>query len=581
MTTRGYALEIPIEGRDEISRALRQAQKLVAQATSAIDRSLASTERSLKEAGRASTDAGRQMESSMDSAERAMGDAGRAAEQAGRRIERSLSRGMQNAGRSIRSAGRSISQAGQSLTVGLTIPLAAIGLGLAKLNSAAEGLQVAGSFEHMAKRAGLSSQEILSSLRQASAGTISSTQLMLAANQAMALGVGKSTEDFTKLMEIARDRARVMGLSVEQAFSDLVTGLGRGSTEILDNLGITVRLEEATRAYAESIGKTAKELSFEERKLAVVSAALAQGEASMNRAALATRTQAEEYAKMRAELSDTTDELLIGLLPVMAKMLSIFNALPGPVKTATIALAGIGLAIGPVASALGVLASGIGLATTAIGHLIVAEKRAILVNRLMSISIRGVLIASGIGLAIVAITLLAQAWAGNWGNIREKTRAAIDFIKRHFDKILLFLGPAGWLILGLKRLAGGWSELWGKIKDTTAAIVNPIIAIINGLIEAINKIPGVDIGKLGKIGGGPGAETSPIPQAHRGAITRSAGLVSVLPNEAIIPFGRGGMPAFGGRVVNVTQHFHELTIRDESDIDALADRIRTSLEGVR
>ena len=30
-------------------------------------------------------------------------------------------------------------------------------------------------------------------------------------------------------MEIARDRARAMGLTIEQAFNDIVTGIGRGS----------------------------------------------------------------------------------------------------------------------------------------------------------------------------------------------------------------------------------------------------------------------------------------------------------------------------------------------------------------
>ena len=41
------------------------------------------------------------------------------------------------------------------------------------------------------------------------------------------------------------------------------------------------------------------------------------------------------------------------------------------------------------------------------------------------------------------------------------------------------------------------------------------------------------------------------------------------------------MPAMGNRVINGTNHFHGVTIRDESDIDSLANRIRGSMEGVR
>ena len=69
MTSRQYALEIPIEGKDEISRALKQAQRLVQDATRSIDRDL-------------------------ENVERAIGDTGRAAEQAGQKIQRSLSQGM-------------------------------------------------------------------------------------------------------------------------------------------------------------------------------------------------------------------------------------------------------------------------------------------------------------------------------------------------------------------------------------------------------------------------------------------------------------------------------------------------------
>ena len=75
------------------------------------------------------------------------------------------------------------------------------------------------------------------------------------------------------------------------------------------------------------------------------------------------------------------------------------------------------------------------------------------------------------------------------------------------------------MILGLKHLAGGWGELWGKIRDTTAAFVNPIIGIINGLIDAMNKLPGVDLGKTGKIGQGNGAAAA-VPELQHGGIVR-------------------------------------------------------------
>ena len=201
----------------------------------------------------------------------------------------------------------------------------------------------------------------------------------------------------------------------------------------------------------------------------------------------------------------------------------------------------------------------------------------------MSISLRGVLIASGIGLAIVAITLLYQHWEFVWNGIKRITSLAVEFVKAHWDKLLVFLGPVGLIIAAVLQVRKHWESIWGGIKKATATLVNPIIEIINNLIGAINKLPGVSLGKIPTIGGGRSgaATTSPIPEAHQGAITRSAGLVSVLSNEVIIPLGRGGgMPTMGNRVINVTNHFHGVTIRDESDIDSLANRIRGSMTGL-
>ena len=558
MTSRQYALEIPIEGKDEISRALKQAQRLVQDATRSIDRDL-------------------------ENVERAIGDTGRAAEQAGQKIQRSLSQGMQRAGQSMRNAGRNISQAGQSLTMGLTIPLAAAGLAFAKFNDVASSLQAEGQFRQTAERIGISADQMMVAIRNATGGIVDDTTLQAETTKAMALGVGKDMQQVATLWQLARVQARELGGTAEQAFQRMALAISQGSAETLNSQGFTLRSEQIFRDYAESIGTTGWELDQATRSQLVLNAVLEQGREKLSQMDLATLDEAEKLQKMRAELSNTTDSLLRNLLPAMQQVLGVFNAMPGPLKTGTLLLLGFGLAAGPVASAFGILTSGLGLATTAIGHLMNAQKRAILVNRLMSVSLRGVLIASGIGLAIVAITLLYQHWEFVWNGIKRITSLAVEFVKAHWDKLLVFLGPVGLIIAAVLQVRKHWESIWGGIKKATATLVNPIIEIINNLIGAINKIPGVSLGKIPTIGGGGNgaAATSPIPEAHQGAITRSAGLVSVLPNEAIIPLGRGGMAGMGNRIINVTNHFHGVTIRDESDIDSLANRIRGSMEGVR
>jgi len=103
------------------------------------------------------------------------------------------------------------------------------------------------AFDELAKQAGGSSDEILAALKRATDGTVANTDIILAANKGILLGLGAQADQWEKLAEVARFRARAMGLSVTQALNDITTGIGRESRMILDNLGIILDLDEAIR----------------------------------------------------------------------------------------------------------------------------------------------------------------------------------------------------------------------------------------------------------------------------------------------------------------------------------------------
>lgn len=145
---------------------------------------------------------------------------------------------------------------------------------LGRLGAEATRLEIA--FGGMAASVGQSSHSMLQSLRAASRGMISDSDLVLAANKALMMGVARDTEELTKLLEIAAARGAAMGLSTGQAFDDIVTGLARGSIEILDNLGLVISSQEAYERYADSIGKTVDQLSKSQRTQALVNAVLEQ-----------------------------------------------------------------------------------------------------------------------------------------------------------------------------------------------------------------------------------------------------------------------------------------------------------------
>ena len=553
MTSRAYGLDVTIEGKDLITRVLRAAGSTVQRTAQTMNRSLETSERRLESVGRA-------------------------AQNAANRMRQNLAGGMQRGADAARNFGASMSRVGTSLTTGVTLPLAAVGLAFAKFNEVASSLQAEAQFARSAERIGLSADRMMASIRAATGGIVDDTTIQQRTTRAMALGVGKDMEQISRLWAIARVNARELGGTTEDAFNSMVQTIAQGSADALNSQGFALRSDQIFRQYAESAGVVAAELDQQTRSQLVLQAVLEQGSRKLEGVNLATLDEAESLRQMQAELSNTTDTLLRNLLPVLQTTLGVFNALPGPVKTTVIAMLGLALLAGPLASGLGAIVQGAGLAVKGLLFLASAQTRAAITSRILAISLRGVLIASGIGLLIVALTLLLTNWEWTWNTIKTVTGAVVEFVKTHFDKILLFLGPAGWIILGLKQLAGGWGELWEGIRGTTFAIVNPIIDIINDLIGALNKLPGVDIGKIGNLGG---AETAPVPDAHQGAMIRRGGLVNVLRGETILPPGLGGQMLGGGRVVNVTNHFHGLVVHDESDIDAISNRMRGSLEGVR
>lgn len=161
------------------------------------------------------------------------------------------------------------------------------------------------SFDQLAQKSHASSAQMLASMQAASGGMISDFDLIQSANRAMMLGVADSADELSALMQIARTRGQAMGLSMTQAFSDLVTGLGRASPMILDNLGIVLDADTVNQEYAKSIGKVASALTEQEKKQALVNAVMK--EAANNPAPIATgapsAAQQAAVAKENAEVA--------------------------------------------------------------------------------------------------------------------------------------------------------------------------------------------------------------------------------------------------------------------------------------
>ncbi len=143
-----------------------------------------------------------------------------------------------------------------------------------QLGAQIEGVRA--GFENLAQSSGFSA-DLFEKLNSATDGTVDSMELMQQANNAMLLGIADSDEQMAEMFDTAQRLASALGQDTAFGVESLVTGLGRQSKLMLDNLGIMVDTEKANQVFAKSIGKTVTQLTDQEKKQAFVNAALESG----------------------------------------------------------------------------------------------------------------------------------------------------------------------------------------------------------------------------------------------------------------------------------------------------------------
>lgn len=176
--------------------------------------------------------------------------------------------------------------------------------GKASFESAAQAERLGRATGNMAKTLGESGDAMVAAITGASQETISQLDAMQAANKAMMFGLVENSGQMADLTKVAVTLGQAMGQDAATSIDDLTTALGRQSPMILDNLGITLKLEEAYQIYAASLGKTASELTEAEKKQAFVNAALEKGKAKVEELGGITVDAAGRTEQLAAAWSD-------------------------------------------------------------------------------------------------------------------------------------------------------------------------------------------------------------------------------------------------------------------------------------
>lgn len=155
-------------------------------------------------------------------------------------------------------------------------------------------------------------------------GAVSLREAMEATVKASSAGL--DTTQILEMADVAKKASQALGLNMTDALSRLSRGISKLEPELLDELGIFVRIEDASSKYALSVGKSTSALTDFERRQAFANAVLEQGAKKFGD----IKIDSNPYSKLAASFQNLVQsglELVNKVFAPIAKILADNSAL--------------------------------------------------------------------------------------------------------------------------------------------------------------------------------------------------------------------------------------------------------------
>ena len=217
------------------------------------------------------------------------------------------------------------------ITGGLVPAYAVLAANIFALTAAFGALRRASAFEQLEQglirvgnAAGANLPYVASQIRDITGAAVSMEAAM--SSTALAVSSGFSSTQLAELTKVAKGASQALGRDMEDALTRLVKGTAKLEPEILDELGIMVRLDDAVRTYAASIGKSDDQLTQFERRQAFLNATIEQGAKKFGDVADAIDPNA--YDQLAASFADLTKKGLILVNNVLSPLITFLSSTP-------------------------------------------------------------------------------------------------------------------------------------------------------------------------------------------------------------------------------------------------------------
>ena len=239
---------------------------------------------------------------------------------------RTADRNLKGAAQASSNGTKNFSKMAQGMTGGLVPAYAAFAAQVFALSAAFNFLKNAADIENLrksqisyAQTTGLAIKSLTKELRNASLGMLGFQE----AAQASAIGVAKgfTQAQLVQLTQGATKASTALGRSFQDTFDRLLKGVSKAEPELLDELGITLRLETATQRYADAIGKSRKELTAAERSQAVFAETMRQ----LNDSFGTQEMRSNPFIQLGKTFEDIEQKITSKAMPVIEKLVNFIN----------------------------------------------------------------------------------------------------------------------------------------------------------------------------------------------------------------------------------------------------------------
>ena len=259
-----------------------------------------------------------------------MGKVGLGAKKAGDNLD-AMARGARAAERNTKGAAQASSNGTKNFSKmaqgagGLVAAYATLAANIFAISAAYSFLKKAGDLvaltkgqEAYANRTGKSMKLLTSRIQDATGGLLAFNE----ASQAAAIGTaaGLSSDQLTGLAKLAKNASVALGRDLTDSFNRLTKGAIKAEPELLDELGIILRLEKASNDYARVLGKNADELTTFEKSQGIVNAVLEQG----NEKFKDVGDNVNNVAKLGKAFDDLVKKLMKFIEPAAGFMATVF-----------------------------------------------------------------------------------------------------------------------------------------------------------------------------------------------------------------------------------------------------------------